>query len=140
MLVSPVQKALWIKRAVCEPGSPHRAAWDRYALAFAAEVRQGSEQFLENDSAAELSVRVMSLLPKRAACVRRYSAGSGNLTQNNAAAERFIDHLYHVLLNGAAGPTIYGGSVGRYTTPLDFVLDNANPPKKSHFKLQCHLR
>lgn len=79
MLVSPVQTALWIKRAACEPGSPHRAAWDRYALAFAAEVRQGSEQFLENDSAAELSIRVMSLLPKRAACIRRYSAGSGTL-------------------------------------------------------------
>lgn len=79
MLVSPVQTALWIKRAACEPGSPHRAALDRYALAFAAEVRQGSEQFLGNDSAAELSVRVMSLLPKRAACIRRYSAGSGTL-------------------------------------------------------------
>lgn len=76
MLVSPVQTALWIRWAACEPGSPHRAAWDRYALAFAAEVRQGSEQFLENDSAAELSVRVMSLLPKQAACIRRYSAGS----------------------------------------------------------------
>lgn len=35
---------------------------------------------------------------------------------------------------------ISGDSVGRYTTPLDFVLDNATPPKKSHSKLQCHLR
>lgn len=79
MLVSPVKTALWIKCAACEPRSPHRAVWDRYAVAFAAEVRQGSEQFLENDSAAELGVRVMSLLPKRAACIRRYSAGSGTL-------------------------------------------------------------
>lgn len=89
---------------------------------------------MENASAAELSVRVMSL-PTQTSCLhsallRRF----GYFTRNNVAAERLIDHLYHALLNGAAVPTIYGDSVGRLHNSSRIRSGQREPTKEIAFQ------
>lgn len=76
----------------------------------------------------------MSPLPKLAARIRRYSAGSDNLRRKNVAAGRFIDHLDHVLLNGAAGRTICWDSVDRYTAPSRLHSGQSKPNKEIAFQ------